>query len=157
MGAWNANWQLNIARSTGYQSVAVGKFTLKKVSGQAGKFKVHTSPNSAAAKWLGTVFEQRGTTPGPNLGWPLLASPTEDHCKEAAAWMKAKVKERWGRNVPQFECLVAEVGTNRGPKEIALFKANKGFNGGRDFLIGIFVEDLDGGTAPDGSVIGRRL
>lgn len=156
MGAWNTDWQLNIAQGTGYSPLAVGRFRLKKVAGQPGKFKVTSSPGASAAKWLGIAFELKAGNAGPNLGWPLLESPTTAHCKAAAKWMRGQINERWGRSVPQFEHLEATIPTDQGPAKIALFKANKGFSDGYDFLIGILVNDLDGGAAPDGSVIGRK-
>lgn len=157
MGVWNANWDLDLVNGQGYGRLKVGRFTLKSVTNQPGRFVVHTTPNAPKAKWLGVPFERKGSVKGPNLGWPLLRSPEASHCREAAKWMRSQVEQRWGNSlVPQFEYLEATIPWPTGPEKIALFKANNAFVGGTDFLIGILIMHLSGRVSPDGSVIGRR-
>lgn len=155
MGSWNANWELSIPSGTSYADCAVGRFTLKKVNNGAA-FKVHNSPNAPVAKWLGATFVAHTGDPGPLLGWPLMKDPEPAHSKAAGKWVREKVQEQWDASQLKFEYLEGEVQLANGPEKILLFKADKCMKGGKDFLVGIRRDDLNGGSMPDGSVSGRR-
>lgn len=154
MGTWNADWDLQLASGLAYEDCAVGKFTLKKITDDT--FEVNTTKNEPDAKWLGTTFTRRPGSPGPRLGWPLMQDAAPEHAIAAGQWVREKVQQQWDASHLQFECLEGSVPQGNGVEKIVLFKADEGFAGGDDFLVGIRVNDLDGAALPDGSVSGRR-
>lgn len=155
MGNWNADWALKLASGLAYKDCVVGDFTLKEID--ADTFEV--TGMEPPAKWQGVMFKRRPGSPGPLLGWPLLTDAKDAHSKAAGKWVREKVQEQWDASHLQFECLEGEVPNAQEVekrKKILLFKSDKGFQNGQDFLVGIFEEDLEGVALPDGSVSGRR-